>query len=179
MNHACEICGASLSVDVKLHVLEDSTGQRAMVCESCVVYVAGVDLEDAESVGAKRVNDVETNEHGDVRWRLNDEPHRTDGPATEGASDTRWWYLNGQLHRTDGPAVEWVDGTKWWYLNGQRHRTDGPAIERASGTKEWWINDQRHRTDGPAIERVDGSKWWYLNGKHLTQEEWIEKLKTQ
>jgi len=29
------------------------------------------------------------------------------------------WYLNNQLHRTDGPAIERADGTRLWYLNDQ------------------------------------------------------------
>ena len=74
------------------------------------------------------------------------------------------WYLNGERHRVDGPAVEDVDGTKVWWLNGKLHRVDGPAIEYADGTKEWWLNGKRHRVDGPAFEDVDGTKEWWLNG---------------
>ena len=44
-------------------------------------------------------------------------PHRTNGPAVEYSSGTKFWYQNGQLHRTDGPAVEWADGSKEWYIN--------------------------------------------------------------
>ena len=53
---------------------------------------------------------------------------------------TKRWYLNDQLHRTDGPAVEWSDGNKEWWLNGLRHRTDGPAIEWVNGAKMWFLN---------------------------------------
>ena len=119
MNHACEICGAGLTIDTTLHVLEDTTGQRAVVCEDCVVYVAGVDLAEVESVGAKRVNDVETGKDNNVAWRLNGKLHRTDGPAMEYADGYKAWYLNDQLHRTDGPAIERADGSKWWYLSGE------------------------------------------------------------
>ena len=27
------------------------------------------------------------------------------------------WYLNNQLHRTDGPAIEYYNGYKYWFLN--------------------------------------------------------------
>jgi hypothetical protein len=30
----------------------------------------------------------------------------------------KYWELNDELHRTDGPAVIYVDGEKYWYLNG-------------------------------------------------------------
>jgi hypothetical protein len=29
------------------------------------------------------------------------------------------YYLNGQLHREDGPAVIWADGGKEWWYNGE------------------------------------------------------------
>jgi hypothetical protein len=32
---------------------------------------------------------------GSKSWRLNGKPHRTDGPAWEGADGTKMWYLNG------------------------------------------------------------------------------------
>jgi hypothetical protein len=48
--------------------------------------------------------------------------------------------LNDQRHRTDGPAIEFADGSKEWWLNGQRHRTDGPAVEWANGDKSWFLN---------------------------------------
>ena len=87
------------------------------------------------------------------------------------------WYLNDQLHRTDGPAVEWADGSKFWYLNDQLHREDGPAIEWADGGKFWWLNGQLHRTDGPAVVAVaDGNKEWWLNGQELTEEQFNARL---
>ena len=33
-------------------------------------------------------------------------------------SGTKYWYLNNQYHRTDGPAIELADGDKSWYING-------------------------------------------------------------
>ena len=53
---------------------------------------------------------------------------------------TKRWYLNNQLHRTDGPAVEFENGGKRWYFGGLLHRTDGPAIEHSNGGKRWYIN---------------------------------------
>ena len=88
----------------------------------------------------------------------------------------RRWYVNDELHRTDGPAVEDANGTKHWYLNGKRHREDGPAIEYADGTKMWFLNDKLHRTDGPAVEYTDGTKYWYLNGTYHTELQWREAV---
>jgi hypothetical protein len=90
------------------------------------------------------------------------------------ADGDKFWYLNDQRHRTDGPAVEYADGGKSWYLNGNCHRTDGPAIEHTNGDKSWYLNDNRHRTDGPAIEFADGSKYWFLNGQELSLDVWLE-----
>ena len=48
---------------------------------------------------------------------------------------TKEWYLNDQLHREDGPAVDGADGSKAWYLNGWRvteeehKRMTSPIIE--------------------------------------------------
>jgi hypothetical protein len=53
-----------------------------------------------------------------VRWQLDGQRHRTDGPAVIYANGTQGWWLNNQLHRTDGPAVIWADGAQFWYLNG-------------------------------------------------------------
>jgi hypothetical protein len=59
------------------------------------------------------------------------------------ANGTKEWWLNNQRHRTDGPAIEYTDGSKEWWLNGQLHRTDGPAVERADGIKRWYLNGQK------------------------------------
>jgi len=83
--------------------------------------------------------------------------------------ETIRWYLNDQRHREDGPAVEWADGDKYWYLNDQLHREDGPAIEHANGGKDWYLNGQylteaefKARTksscDGKVVE-IDGKKY--------------------
>jgi hypothetical protein len=88
----------------------------------------------------------------------------------------KFWYLNNQRHRTDGPAVEFTNGDKYWYLNGQLHREDGPAIEWANGNKSWYLNNHRHRTDGPAVEFANGNKKWWLNGKEYEFLDWAEKV---
>ena len=31
---------------------------------------------------------------------------------------TKCWWLNNERHRTDGPAIEYADGQKRWYING-------------------------------------------------------------
>ena len=33
---------------------------------------------------------------------------------------TNRWYINDQLHREDGPAFEGANGYNAWYLNGKR-----------------------------------------------------------
>ena len=58
----------------------------------------------------------------------------------ERADGTKYWYLNDEKHRTDGPAVEGADGSKEWYLNGKLHREDGPAVEGVNGYKVWYLN---------------------------------------
>ena len=37
---------------------------------------------------------------------------------------TQYWYLNDNLHRTDGPAVIYPKGTQCWYLNGKEVNKD-------------------------------------------------------
>lgn len=49
------------------------------------------------------------------------------------------YKLNGQLHRKNGPAVEYANGNKEWYIEGKLHRIDGPAIECANGFKEYYV----------------------------------------
>jgi hypothetical protein len=88
------------------------------------------------------------------------------------------WQLDGQLHRTNGPAVIRADGAQFWYLNGQKHRTDGPAVIRADGAQVWCLNGQKHRTDGPAVIWADGDQEWWLNGMKLTKDEWRQQVET-
>ena len=61
-----------------------------------------------------------------------------------GADGTRQWWLNDQRHRSDGPAIEDASGAKQWFWNDRIHREDGPAIIFADGTKQWWLNDKRY-----------------------------------
>jgi hypothetical protein len=90
-------------------------------------------------------------------------------------ADKTEWYQDDQLHRLDGPAVEGANGTKHWYQNGQFHRLDGPAVEWADGTTFWYQNDQLHRLDGPAVEQANGHKHWYINGECLVESEFLAK----
>ena len=105
---------------------------------------------------------------GTQEWRVDDQLHRTDGPARILADGTKEWWVYNQLHRTDGPAVIHAKGTQAWYVNGQLHRTDGPAWIDADGTKEWWVNNQRHRTDGPAVILANGQQEWWVKGENIT-----------
>lgn len=81
----------------------------------------------------------EEDRYGNVRWRVDGDLHRVDGPAVEYAAGGSQWWLNDQLHRADGPAIVSDDGTRDWFVNGRRHRINGPAIERPNGIHEWWI----------------------------------------
>ena len=69
------------------------------------------------------------------------------GPAIEWRNGNKHWLLNDQLHRTDGPAIDLVEtelGTvKKWSINGKYHREDGPAVECGNGYKEWWIDGEK------------------------------------
>ena len=103
--------------------------------------------------------------------------HRENGPAVEFADGYKEWRLNGELHREDGPAIERADVYKAYYINGKRHREDGPAIERPDGFKAYYINGKLHRETGPAIEGADGYKEWWLNGKHITEKEYLQRVK--
>ena len=82
-----------------------------------------------------------------------------------------WFNINNEFHRTDGPAVERAYGSKEWFVNGERHRTDGPAIEYVNGYKVWYVNGKHHREDGPAVENIDGTKEWYINDKYMTEKQ--------
>ena len=82
-----------------------------------------------------------------------------------------------ELHRTDGPAIEYDSGSKYWYVNGIPHREDDlPAKERYNGDKYWYLNGKMHRENGPAIILCDGYKQWYLNGVNYKEEEYQEEL---
>jgi len=55
----------------------------------------------------------------EIKYYINDELHREDGPAIEYADGRKWYYINDELHREDGPAIEYADGRKWYYINGK------------------------------------------------------------
>jgi len=57
-------------------------------------------------------------------WTIDDQLHRTDGPAVIWPSGTRQWFLNGLIHRLDGPAVVWANGDKYWALNGKLYTSE-------------------------------------------------------
>jgi len=77
------------------------------------------------------------------------------------AHGNKRWYLNGEYHRTDGPAIEWIDGSKYWVLNGVRHRTDGPAVEYANGTKYWWLNNELVEMEDVITDPKE-QFWWRI-----------------
>ena len=70
------------------------------------------------------------------------------------------------------------DGARRYYnTNDELHRTDGPAVEWAVGEQRRYQNGQLHRTDGPAAEWAGGLKCWYINGKHLSEDEFNQRVK--
>ena len=84
-----------------------------------------------------------------------------DDPGKENGSIR--YYVNGEVHRDDGPAIVKQKNNiilKFqWYINGHRHREGKPAVEVYNDNGElswttWWQNGLRHRLDGPAIERL-------------------------
>jgi hypothetical protein len=87
------------------------------------------------------------------------------------------WYLNNELHRSDGPAIEFLNGDESWYLHGERHRVE-------DGTKHWCLDGKLHRTDGPAATDCDTNYWclrgqyytfdgWLAKTTGLTDEETV------
>jgi hypothetical protein len=62
-------------------------------------------------------------------------------------SDHIKYTLNGECHREDGPALEFHNRSKYWFINGKYHREDGPAIEYANGSKYWFINGKELSED--------------------------------
>jgi len=74
------------------------------------------------------------------------------------ANGTQLWLLNEQQHRTDGPAEIEANGSQRWWLNGKRHRTDGPAVIRADGSQYWFLNGkemtQKKHSRRTASERM-------------------------
>lgn len=98
------------------------------------------------------------------------------------------WRMNQQLHREDGPAEIFKDGTQKWFQNGVLHREDGPAFvcqvvigPRAGqpSVSEWYENGKRHRVGAPAIIRYDASaiefygaeSEWFVHGKKVSERE--------
>jgi hypothetical protein len=48
------------------------------------------------------------------------------------------YRLNGEDHRPNGPTTEFIDGDWDWYRFGERHRYYGPA--RNYGNYKWFIH---------------------------------------
>ena len=53
---------------------------------------------------------------------------------------TRRYRLNGLLHRQWGPAVIFEDGTELWYQKGLRHRLGGAAVTLSKGQQYWYLS---------------------------------------
>jgi len=54
------------------------------------------------------------------------------------------YLLDNEYHRTDGPAIEFVNGRKEWWIHNRLHRLDGPAVECTNGCKEWWVHGNKY-----------------------------------
>lgn len=78
----------------------------------------------------------EVNELGEIRYYVNGEYHREDGPAYIGIDGEEEWCLNNKTHRTDGPAITWSDGTVRWVVNNKKCNTRAEYKEAANLTDE-------------------------------------------
>lgn len=70
-----------------------------------------------------------TDNDGGVVYRLNDMPHRLNGPAFEWLDGTWSWALYGKVHRYYGPAASNLlldqyhgGNSKYWVLHGEAVR---------------------------------------------------------
>jgi len=52
--------------------------------------------------------------------------HRNNGPAWIDPNYKKW-YVNDELHRTDGPAIEYNNGMVEWWWKGKSYMFDGWA----------------------------------------------------
>lgn len=48
------------------------------------------------------------------------------------------YRVNDEWHRTNGPAFLWYDGDFDWYLFGEQHRYYGPV----NLGENWWIHGE-------------------------------------
>jgi|ERR1700691_1204999 len=113
--------------------------------------------------------------NGTIKYFINGELHREDGPAFIYPNGDIYYYLKGFLHRRDGPAIIRADGTLEYFLNGLRHREDGPSCINYDGSFEYCLNGKLHREDGPAI--CSGNiKQWFIKGEEITKKvnEWLK-----
>jgi len=136
-------------------------------------FINGEELSEEEFNNLYPQYEVVTNEYGTIRYYLNGELHREDGPAVEYANGDKFWIINGELHREDGPAIEYASGSKEWFINGnelteQEFNRLYPQYEIVTneyGTIRYYLNGELHREDGPAVEYTNGDKFWIINGK--------------
>lgn len=110
------------------------------------------------------ITDATTGKPLSVKWELDGQLHRLDGPAMEYEMGDRVWYFEGERHREDGPAAVHADGDEIWYRHGQIHRDGGPAVRRGDGQLEWWQDGQIHRLDGPAVIEANSTEKWVIRG---------------
>jgi len=75
------------------------------------------------------------------------------------ADGSQEWRINNQLHRTDGPAWIGSDGAEEWWVNGQPHRLDGPAVISADGDQEWFINGEDITVQVLTWQQQQGVVW--------------------
>lgn len=60
------------------------------------------------------------------------------------------YALNQDLHRTNGPASIWNDGRWYWYSFGNYHRYYGPSMKildwHLGNRFLWMIDDENNQT---------------------------------
>lgn len=115
-------------------------------------------------------DDIEEDAAGNLRYTLDGDLHREDGPAFILIDGTEEWFLEGVRHREDdGPAITTSTGRREFYKYGLLHRdTDEPSVIHPDGTLEYWIRGERHRDgDQPAVCRPDGqTEYWCVGERH-------------
>jgi hypothetical protein len=77
------------------------------------------------------------------------------------------YWVNDERHRTDGPAVIRGDGGEEFWISGKRSRVGGlPAVTELGGSEEYWLEGFRFRSDDlPAVVTksrgvVRKEEWW-------------------
>jgi hypothetical protein len=113
-----------------------------------------------------------------VRYYLNDQLHRRDGPASIDYLSNNTivyyvWYLLGECHRDENDTmhIDHVEDTL------QCCKNSNSSIWSTRGYKAWYDHDRRSRLNGPSCMRCAPracgySKSWCINGIEYKEEDY-------